>query len=141
MLLFDTHDQRRYVRLDRPSDETMLDTLQSHIGGYIEAIPSPLDQDGDEVFTVYANEDGMRLNLAPNYLAWGVLHELGFRDSAIGRFFYYGNVVLLGPDESALTGAAIQRVEAALERYLANAGDTEDMVFVHAKRPDASFKA
>jgi hypothetical protein len=126
MLVFDTKDQRSFrvrphIKGYKP--------LQAIVEGCIETLPHRLGSDAP--FVAYANEEGMISDLPSNFLAWGVLRHLGFLDSTMGMGFYFGNVVLLGKNERALSEKDIDKVRVAQRKYMAEVG-------VDAKRPPDS---
>lgn len=122
MLLFDTRQQRSVQRVVCAKSNRRLDQLQTLVGGYIEALPHPKGHKAE--FTAYANEEGMVRDLPSNFLAWGVLYELGFRDP-LTLGFYYGNIVLLGRGDKPLTEAQMHYVEQILNKYLKDMGEVE----------------
>ena len=124
MLVFETENQRTYRRVAKPSSKDACDTLQELVKGNIELLPH---RNGWEArFTAYANEEGMLDDLPSNFLAWGVLRHLGFEDSTAGLCFYFGNVVLMGRNERALSGADMKLIDAALAAYKEEMGGDEE---------------
>lgn len=123
MLVFDTQEQEKPRSEPMPKGDQMLKRLQALVGGHIEGLPHP--QGYKAPWTAYANEDGANENLPSNFLAWGVLHNLGFIDSSILPGAYFGNVVLLGKNEKALTAEQLELVEKARQDYLSELGEEE----------------
>ena len=124
MFVFDTHNQRAIREQPMPSSKQRLQAFQREVGGYITCLPHP--KGSRAPFTAYANEEGMLQNLPSNFLAWGVLRHLGFIDSTMGMGFYFGNVVLVGRNEQALTDKAKKQVREALAKYLKEMGEEKE---------------
>lgn len=61
-----------------------------------------------------------RQSAQQNYLAWGVLRHLGFRDSTDG------NVVLTRKDKKPFTAADLAKFESARLAYLKEIGTDEE---------------
>jgi hypothetical protein len=119
MLVFDTKDQRKPRR--EPKGD--LKAKQKIVGGNIETLPH---KDGwNSRFVAYANEEGMIKDLPSNVLAWGVLHYLGFIDS-MKMGFYWGNVILLGRNEKALSEKDFAYIEEIRLKYLREMGEEEE---------------
>lgn len=53
-------------------EELSLEELQRYVGGYIEVAPAVLFQN-KKAKTIYVNEEGLIMNLPPNYHAIGYL--------------------------------------------------------------------
>ncbi len=123
MIVFHTDKQTAYQRVERPKKD-VLEALQGYVGGHIETLPHP--QGWDAPFVAYANEEGMITDLPSNYLAWGVLSYLGFNVRAMPTGFYFGNVVLLGKNQRALTENQFNQVNVALAKYLKEVGGDEE---------------
>lgn len=123
MYLFATNDQRKPQLLPFPKAKEPLDIFQKHVEGNIEIIPH---KRGDEApFIAFANEEGMIQDLPSNYLSWGVLRHLGFI-CPLSMPFHFGNVILMGKDETALTKIQQKQVEAALKKYLKEMGEDDE---------------
>jgi hypothetical protein len=82
-------------------------------GGNIERVPT-----FKSTFVAYANENGIGLDLPSNYLAYGILLNLGFNvSSALLPGAYFGPIVLAGPNGHALSDVAIALVDKAYDNY------------------------
>jgi len=69
--------------------------LQTLVGGHITILPR-----SDERFCVYANEEGLMLNLPSNFTAGGMLTYLGQRTETLPlKYILLGTAVLLRDDE------------------------------------------
>ena len=111
--------------------------LQRLVGGSIEGIPHRAPQKAK--WTAYANEEGVNEGLPSNFVAFGVLRELGFDlrgQIGMGTWFFFGNVVLLGKNRRALTEAQLVDVAAAYKKYMREMGEEEEEEGVKRPRED-----
>jgi hypothetical protein len=121
MYLFSASSQDKPQLLKMPKESTRLEEFQKHVGGRIESLP----RKSACKFIAYANEEGMLQNLPSNLLSWGVLRHLGFH-SPSSIPFHFGNVILMGKDNKALTKAQQKQVEKAVEAYQKELEEEED---------------
>jgi hypothetical protein len=104
-----------------------LKSLNALVGGSITLIPHKKGHKGGWV--AYANDDGMTMNLPSNYLAFGVLHFLGFYGATIIPGAHFGNIVLCkcrGGNEVSMQEADLEAVAAAYEKYRKEMEDEDE---------------
>ncbi len=110
----------KYEIVTLPPRATKLKELQRLVGGTVTTIPPGRTQG----LTAYANDEGMGLDLASNYLAWGVLTQLGFDTrGTVLPAAYFGAIVLTGAGSKSLTVAQLAQVETAWQAYRAQLGE------------------
>jgi hypothetical protein len=119
MFLFDTKNQRTYTQITKKKD--LVDQLQELVGGSFQMIPHKLGYKAP--FVAYVNEEGFNLDLPSNWLAWGVLTNLGFYGSSVIPGAFLGNVVLLGKNEAKISAQAALKVKEAFQNYLDEMGE------------------
>jgi hypothetical protein len=119
MLLFDTNNQRAPTRLERGPEQTLLQTLQDAVGGYIEEVRHKRGLNAP--FMAYCNEDGRSEQLPNNGMAGFVLQKLGFVIMPV-----FGNVVLMGQDERPLTTEQLAHVDNVVREYV-DAGTAQQL--------------
>jgi hypothetical protein len=122
MFVFDTKNQKSFREEEMPKGKK-LKRFQEIVGGNIETLPHK--KGWNAPFTAYANEEGMIKDLPSNFLSWGVLRHLGFLVENIG--FHFGNVVLIGHNERALTEKNKELVRAALLKYRKEIDDDDEI--------------
>lgn len=139
MYVFNTKDQSKPQLVKFPPKQGQLDTFQKYVEGNIEILPHKKGYEAP--FLAYANEEGMMENLPSNYLSWGVLRHLGFHCS-LAIPFHFGNVILMGHNERALTKDQQAQVDKAFHKYLKEMGEEApevepeaDEIIEEEKRP------
>ena len=123
MFHFTTTNQKRPQLVPFTKKTDKLKKFQAYVEGYIETLPHKNGYESP--FLAYANEDGMTNDLPSNYLSFGVLRHLGFV-CPLAIPFHFGNILLLGKNEKALTKRQQEQVEDALQKYYKEMGDDED---------------
>lgn len=84
---------------------TLLQELQSIVGGYITLVPVNIDND----IQAYCNDEGVLLKLPDNHYAANILKQLGF-DLLYTLDCIFGPVVLIGPDDRSLSASALKKI-------------------------------
>lgn len=94
-LLFDPLSSKpKRIIIQRNKDGSSLESLQQFVEGFIEVLPHLKEE---SKWLAYVNEDGT--NLAPNFMAWSVLRELGFSTTSRIKGAHVGPVVLCRVNE------------------------------------------
>jgi hypothetical protein len=99
-----------------PTGAPQVMMLQRLVGGYFACLPHHKAPD-EQPFVAYANENGFDQRLPRNWTAWGVLMQLGFQDTGVDGAFF-GDVVVMGPNEESLSDAKLEELKAAHARYV-----------------------
>jgi hypothetical protein len=100
--------ENKQIETKTLSAVSLLDELQTLVGGYLQLIPFQIESD----ICAYCNEEGALLNLPINEFASLALTKLGF-DMRYSLDYVFGPVVLIGPDDGSLSDRAIKRIKTA----------------------------